>query len=115
MSFNNGYFVIGNFHSVQSEPWRNDETKFNHRIILNNPYEDQFGNPQTEVIRVDISQEDLPTLQAQAGRIQGQQVMVPVVCNARKGGSTGAWLSVRMPKGSKLLFPNAQSQERKAS
>lgn len=111
MHLNNGFFVAGIFHSVLSEPWSTDNSKFNHRIILNNPYEDQFGNPQTEVIRIDISQEDLPILQAQASRVAGKQVIVPVICAARAGGKTGAWLSVRMPKGSKLIFPQASKPE----
>lgn len=108
---NNGFFVTGIFHSVLSEAWTNDPSKFNHRIILNNPYQDQFGNPQTEVIRIDISQEDLPILQAQSSRIAGKQVIVPVICMARAGGKTGAWLSVRMPKGEKLSFPAQNKSE----
>lgn len=107
---NNGFFVLGDFHSVISEPWSNDQSKFNHRLIINNPYLDQFGNQQTEVIRIDISPEDLQVIQSQAPRIQGKQVMVPVICQARQGGRNGTWLSVRMPKGSKLGFPG-QSQQ----
>lgn len=110
---NNGFFVAGEFHSVVSEPWSNDASKFNHRIILNNPYQDQYGNQQTEVIRIDISPDDLQVLQGQSPRIQGKQVIVPVVCSARIGGKTGAWLSVRMPKGSRLQFP-AQKEEKAA-
>jgi hypothetical protein len=111
---NNGFFVVGMFHSVVSEPWRNDPTKFNHRLIVTNQYKDGLGMPQTEVIRVDISADDLPVLQQQAPRVQGKQVMVPVVCSARTGGRDGAWLAVRMPKGSKLSFPGqSQNEERK--
>ena len=105
---NNGTFVCGIFNTVVSEPWSSDPSKFNHRIILNNPYEDQYGNQQTEVIRVDINPEDLQTLQQQAPRIAGKQVIIPVICQARQGGRSGAFLSVRMPKGSRLQFPAAE-------
>lgn len=112
---NNGYFVVGEFHSVVSEPWATDQSKFNHRLIVTNQYQDSIGMPQTDVIRIDLSADDLTVIQQQAPRIQGKQVMVPVVCSARKGGRNGAWLSVRMPKGSKLQFPSQSQDQQKAS
>lgn len=113
---NNGFFVVGQFHSVVSEPWSSDPNKFNHRLVVTNQYEDRFGMPQTEVITVDISPDDLNILQQQAPRAAGKQVMVPVVCSARQGGRNGAWLSVRMPKGSKLQFPSqSATEQQKAS
>jgi hypothetical protein len=112
---NNGFFVCGVFHSVISEPWASDPSKFNHRLVINNPYLDQYGNQQTEVVRIDINPDDLTVLQAQSPRITGKQVLVPVVCAARSGGRSGAWLSVRMPKGSKLTFPAKSESEDKAA
>ena len=104
MSMQNGTFVIGEFNQVKSEPWSTDATKFNHRIVLNNPYQDQYGNGQVEVITIDVSPEDLPIIQKQSSAIVGKQVMIPVVCQARAGGRNGAWLSRRMPKGSKIMM-----------
>lgn len=101
---NNGTFVVGIFNQVSSEPWSTDNTKFNHRLVLNNPYRDNWGNEQVEVITVDLNPEDLPIVQKQASILVGKQVMIPVVCQARAGGKSGAWLSRRMPKGSKILM-----------
>ena len=101
---NNGTFVVGEFNQVKSEPWSTDQTKFNHRLVLNNPYDDSYGNKQVEVITVDISPDDLSVIQRQSSALVGKQVLVPVVCQARPGGRTGAWLSRRMPKGSKIML-----------
>ena len=100
----NGIYVIGEFNQVVSEPWSTDNTKFNHRLVLNSPYKDQWGNEQVEVITIDINPEDLPVIQRQASTLAGRQVMVPTIFQARKGGRTGAWLSRRMPKGSKIAI-----------
>lgn len=111
---NNGIFIQGEFLQLKSEPWKKDPTKFNHRLILINTFEDQDGCPQTDKFMVDITPEDLPILQQQAPRITGKSVIVPVVVSARAYGGREPFISYYMPKGSKILLAAVPEAERKA-
>lgn len=87
-------------HTFVSEPWSNDKTKFNHKIILSNPFLDSNGFQQTEVMSIDIAHDDVHRVQQLSSELKGKQVILPCIFNARKGGKNGAWLSRFMPKGS---------------
>jgi hypothetical protein len=99
----NGFQAVGIMHGFQSEPWRNDPTKFNHRILLANPFLDSNGFNQTEVISIDIAHDDVRRVQQLANELKGKQVILPCRCDAKKGGKSGAWLSRFLPKGSMIL------------
>jgi hypothetical protein len=99
----NGFQAIGIMHGFQSEPWRNEPTKFNHKILLSNPYLDGNGFQQTEVISIDIAHDDVQRVQKLANELQGKQVILPCRCDAKKGGKSGAWLSRFLPKGSQII------------
>lgn len=100
LAIQNGFQAVGVMHSFVSEPWSSDNTKFNHKIILSNPFLDTNGFQQTEVMTIDISHDDVKRVQQLATELKGKQVITPCICNARKGGKNGAWLSRFMPKGS---------------
>jgi hypothetical protein len=99
----NGFQAVGIMHGFQSEPWRNDATKFNHKILLANPYFDGNGFQQTEVISIDVAHDDVQRVQKIANELQGKQVILPCRCDAKKGGKSGAWLSRFLPKGSQIV------------
>lgn len=102
MNIENGFQAVGIMHGFVSEPWINDPNKFNHRLILANPFEDRNGFQQTEVMTVDVSYDDVQRVQQLANQLKGKKVILPCRCEARKGGKTGAWLSRFMPKGSAI-------------
>lgn len=101
-SIQNGFQAVGIMHGFVSEPWANDNTKFNHKVILANPFLDGNGFQQTEVMSIDVAHDDIQRVQQLAESLKGKQVIMPCVCSARKGGKTGAWLSRFMPKGSPI-------------
>lgn len=102
MQLQNGFQAIGIMNGFQSIPWKNDPSKFNHRLLLANPYLDGNGFNQTEVISVDVSHEDVQRVQRLADELKGKQVILPCRCEAKKGGKNGAWLSKFLPKGSNI-------------
>ncbi len=73
----NGFQAVGIMHGFQSEPWRNDPTKFNHRILLANPFLDGNGFQQTEVLSIDIAHDDVQRVQQLANELKGKQVILP--------------------------------------
>lgn len=93
-----GNYITGICRDFRSEPWTNDPTKFNHRLILVRPYADQYGNEQTDVTVVDVNQEDVQQVQSLVAKFRDKAVICPVVHSARAGGRNGAWLSTRLPK-----------------
>lgn len=99
----NGFQIVGMMHGFKSEPWRNDPTKFNHRILLANPFLDGNGFQQTEVLTVDVAHDDVERVQQLASQLKGKQVILPCRCDAKKGGKSGAWLSRFLPKGSRII------------
>lgn len=99
----NGFQAVGIMHGFQSEPWRNDPTKFNHRILLSNPFLDGNGFQQTEVMSIDVAHDDVQRVQGLANEYKGKQVILSCRCDARKGGKSGAWLSRFLPKGSNIM------------
>lgn len=99
----NGFQAVGIMHGFQSEPWRNEPTKFNHRILLANPFLDSNGFQQTEVMSIDISHDDVQRVQQLANELKGKQVILPCRCDAKKGGKSGVWLSRFLPKGSNIM------------
>jgi len=102
MNIQNGFQAVGIMHGFNSEPWRNDSTKFNHRILLANPFLDGNGFHQTEVISIDVAHDDVTRVQQLANDLKGKQVILPCRCDAKKGGKSGAWLSRFLPKGSSI-------------
>ena len=113
---NNGLNVVGTFLQLKSEPWKKDPSRFNHRMVITNEYQDQDGCPQTDKYLIEVLDQDLPLIQQQAPRIQGKQVIVPVVANARQFGTGSPFISMFMPKGARILMaPTGQQEERKAS
>ena len=106
ISIQNGFQVVGVMHGFVSEPWTNDHTKFNHKIILSNPFLDSNGFQQTEVMNIDVAHDDVHRVQKLANELKGKQVILPCICNARKGGKHGAWLSRFLPKGSLIQSIN---------
>lgn len=100
IAIQNGFQAVGIMHGFKSEPWRNDPTKFNHRILLTNPFLDGNGFQQTEVMSIDIAHDDVTRIQQLANDLKGQKVILPCRCDAKKGGKSGAWLSRFLPKGS---------------
>ena len=107
-----GNYVLGICKDFRSEPWNNDPTKFNHRLIISRPYHDQYGNEQTDVTVVDINQEDVQAVQTQVAQFRDKAVVCPVAQVARAGGRNGAWLSVRMPKHEKLQLLDSVLKEK---
>lgn len=102
LAIQNGFQAVGVMHGFMSEPWSTDNTKFNHKIVLSNPFLDGNGFQQTEVMNIDVAHDDVHRVQQLANSLKGKQVIIPCTCNARKGGKNGAWLSRFMPKGSPI-------------
>lgn len=98
----NGEYIVGVLKELITEPWSNDSTKFNHRLILVSPYIDNYGNNQTDVNRVDVLPDDLQNFKDQVNKFKDKKVIVPCVNRARSGGRKGAWLSKFVPKGSSI-------------
>ena len=69
----NGFQAVGIILGFKSEPWRNDPTKFNHRILLANPFLDGNGFQQTEVMSIDITHDDVQRLQQLTNEFKGKQ------------------------------------------
>lgn len=112
---NNGIFVQGEFLQLKSEPWKKDPTKFNHRLILVDTFQDQDDCPQTNKYMIDVTPEDLPIIQQQAPRLVGKVVIVPVVASARAYGGREPFISYRMPKDTKIMLAAVSEADRKAS
>ena len=74
----NGEYVVGVLQELKTEPWRNDPSKVNHKLIVTNPYNDSYGNPQTEVKTIDVSGESLSYLNDFIAKNKGQRVMIPI-------------------------------------
>lgn len=102
MSLQLGSYVVGICKEFRSEPWNNDPTKFNHRLIISRPYLDQYENEQTDVTIIDINTDDVHAVQNQVASFRNKAIICPVAMVARAGGRNGAWLSTRMPKNEKL-------------
>lgn len=85
MKLEDGNYVVGVLGAVNSRPWANDPSKFNHEIVISRPYNDGYGNPQTDVTTISIGSNDLAAVQAQVGRYQGQRVVCPCVVRLKKG------------------------------
>ncbi|WP_201356428.1 hypothetical protein [Amphritea japonica] len=109
-----GFYLAGTLQGFKSTPWSSDPTKFNHRVGIARTYEDDWGNAQTDVTEVDVSLDDVQVIQKQCDILKGQDVIVRVVPSARKGGKTGAWLSVFIPKGEKILPQSKPETARQA-
>ncbi len=99
-----GTFVAATMSGFVSQPWVNNPEKFNHRIILANPYVDNNGFNQTEVITIDVSHDDIQRVQQLCTQLRDKQVIVFCSFQARQGGKSGAWLSRFMPRGSEILL-----------
>ena len=99
----NGEYVVGVLQELKTEPWRNDPSKVNHKLIVTNPYNDSYGNPQTEVKTIDVSGESLSYLNDFIAKNKGQRVMIPIRTQAKVGGRNGAWLSRYMPKETEII------------
>ena len=93
-----GFTLTGIFKGFRSTPWKNDPTKFNHRIGIATLKDDGYGGQSENLIEVDILQEDIPRIQQSQNDYLGKYVMINVVPMA-KGKS---WLSCFMPKGSEI-------------
>ena len=100
--FQNGTYCVGIMNGFVSQPWTNDPNKFNHRILLANPYLDNNGFQQTEVITIDVSADDVQRVQGLCNQLKDKQVIVLTRFDARKGGKNGAWLSRFMPRGANI-------------
>jgi len=110
----NGTFCVGIMHGFISQPWSNDPNKFNHRVLLTNPYLDGNGFQQTEVITIDISQDDVQRVQSLCNQLKDKQVIIYTRFDARKGGKNGAWLSRFMPRGSSIQLLNSLEMKKTA-
>ncbi|MDH2435387.1 hypothetical protein QCD60_23025 [Pokkaliibacter sp. MBI-7] len=109
-----GEYVCGVVQDVISEPWSSDPTKFNHRVLMIRPYSDQYGNPQTDVMQIDIAAEEVQPMRAQLQHFRGQPALLQVVAQARSGGRNGAWLRRFKPKGANFIpFPSPADQKPK--
>lgn len=95
----NGNYLIGVMQGFESKPWATDPTKFNHKLFIVNQFEDRFGNIQSNYDALNINPEDVQRVQQIANSMNGKQVIVPVIYQAKKGGKDGAWLDSRLPKG----------------
>ena len=111
---NNGFYIVGIFSGTNTRPWkdRQGQERYTHSLVVSRPYEDQFGNPQTEVNQVEFSTEEQQRINAESGKWAGKKVMIPVVVRARPGGRNGAWSSYYMPKDSKItVLPDESKQQ----
>lgn len=75
----------------------------NYRLVLARYYEDSYGQPQTDITKIDASSmtDEVATFRNKGNSLKNKEVSVDIVCDARitKSGSR-AWLSVRVdPEG----------------
>jgi len=112
-----GVYLYGRCVGFQSEPWSNPQTGAsgtNFTLGIARDYQDNWGNQQTDVTRVSVSQDDVARVQELANKFKDKPVEVQIVQLARKGGKNGAWLSTFLPKGG-LLALAPTSAELKAT
>jgi len=94
-----GTYVTGIIKGFKSTPWKNDPTKFNHKLgLVVGSYQDEWGTDHEQLQAVDIQAADVERVRKLAADHQGTLAIVPAVFRARPGGRDGAWLSVFMPQ-----------------
>jgi hypothetical protein len=99
MILENGTFVIGILSQLVTEPWAsNGKSGTNYRLAISSPYEDRFGNPQTEVTTIDVASDEHARVWGECKELVGKRIAVPCRHTARQGGKTGAWVARFMPK-----------------
>lgn len=98
-----GTYAIGILTQLESTPWKNDPSKHNHHIVLSQPYQDKYGNQQTEVLRIEVFQDDFNAISSQMAQLTGKQVVVPARFQHKKF-NNNSWLAVSMPSHS-IIYP----------
>lgn len=98
-----GNYAIGVFTEFESTAWKNDPSKFNHHIIISQEYQDRYGNPQTEVLRIEVMQDDVQAIGSQVTQLRGKQVVCPVRHDMKKFGDR-SWMAVTLPRQG-LIYP----------
>ncbi len=99
---NNGSYIVGTLSGTDTNDWtdRDGQVRQNHYLILAATYQDRFGNPQTEVNRVEFAHTRLAEINKSIGEMAGEKVLVPVRVEARKGGRNGAFITYFLPTSS---------------
>lgn len=115
-----GNYLCGRLLGVQSTPWKNDPSKFNHRIGVAVDTVNDWGEPVTETKTADVQHNDLQRLQSFATANKGKMVAIPVGINCRElkrdGVINKAWVSMWVPNGAEVLvFEAAKSSVKAAS
>ena len=95
----NGRYYVGTIQNFESVPWTTDPTKFNHRLVMINQYDDRYGNSQTQYENFNVHPEDIQRIQTLANSAKGEQVIFAMGAQAKKGGKNGAWLDQYIVKG----------------
>jgi len=100
MELQNGTLIVGSLTGTDSSQWtdRNGNTRHNHMIIVSDTYQDRYGNPQTNVTRIQYAEERLSSIQQFANKNAGERVAVPVRVDARTG-RDGAFITHYIPNG----------------
>jgi len=104
---NPGTYIVGTVKGYSEQPWENKQSGksgMNRRLgIATNTYEDEWGEKHQDIQNIDVQQDSVAHIAAQAEKLKGKKVMIAVVWRAKTGGRNGAWLSCFLPKDADLI------------
>lgn len=108
-----GLKIVGFLRGYAEVPWRNDATKVNRKIGIAIETLDQYGCVASNNYDLDVPYGDAQKFKAQAEMLKGQLVEVSIGVSAKKGGASGAWLSMYIQPDSDIIpAPNYVDQKK---
>lgn len=90
---NTGIFVIGELIGYKAQAWKNDPSRFNHRIGIKQSSVDSWGQESASVLELDIPMSLVEQIKAQAETLKGKLVSIKIKPLAKQGGRNGAFLT----------------------
>lgn len=109
-----GQYIVGVFQDFESLPWKNDPSKFNHRLAISRNFEDRFGNIQNSYVFVNVAQDDVMRLNELKNKLKGKRVMAQVIFDMKSDlqrQKPYAFMDIRLPKGMDVVEVDAPTPE----
>ena len=111
MNLGNNFYVVGVLMKLDSKEWT--QGKFNNFLVIDQPYEDRYGQKQSNYTQINISTDRMSEIQQFAQQNRGSRVLVPFRSNFKKGVSkkTGEFYAFNehyLPKGESPMVLTAE-------
>lgn len=105
MKLDQGFHFVGQVVTFEQNEWA--PNKFNQVLVMDNPYEDRYGQKNSQYTRINIHRDDVMRVKQFADSHQGQLVRVQINLNLKSGISQKtqkayAFNDFYMPKGLEL-------------